>query len=346
MSSADLPMSRAFDLAFDERWIGDHGIGRFAREIAARWPRLKPAGMGGKPSGPLDCLRTSFWLLRHPRRMLFTPGYNAPLLFQARCVLAVHDLNHIDSPERQSLLKRLYYRWVLRRACRTAPCVLTVSEYSRRRIIEWSGASENRIVNVGNGVSSVFRPASISRNNSETPYFLSVSNRKPHKNEKRLLTAFQAADLPSNVKLRISGEATPAQLAWIRRHGLAERIEFLGVVSDDELAEYYRGAHALLFVSLYEGFGLPAVEAMACGTPVVAANATSLPEVVGDAALLVDPFSADRIRGAIERIWADAPLRQDLQKNGLARRGRFDWDGVAERVHRALTACCRDVRLS
>ena len=338
MSEYSTPRS-VFSMRFDKRWIGGHGIGRFAQELHQRIPGLVDAGLSGSPSDAIDTFRLSAWLMCHPRARLFTPGFNAPLIGQSRTVIAVHDLNHIDAPIDSGLLKKTYYSSVLRRACRRAPAVITVSDYSRERIVAWSGAQPHRVVNVGNGVSDVFSPtrtgtdAQISQQGS---YFLAVSNRKPHKNEGRLFEAFRQAKLPEAVKLLVTGEPTDAQRAWIRGHGMDGRIQFLGAVSDDVLAAYYRSARALLFVSLYEGFGLPAVEAMACNTPVLASNVTSLPEVVGDAAVLVEPTDTKAIRAGIMRFWSEPDLIDRCVSAGQARVQAFKWCQVADRVRRVL----------
>jgi glycosyltransferase involved in cell wall biosynthesis len=331
-------------IRFDARWIGDHGIGRFAREIQSRWPGLVSARLRGRPSDATDCLKTWLWLVGHPGKLLFSPGYNAPLFCQRRCIITVHDLNHIDAPIRKSALKRLYYRCVLKRACQNARLVFTVSEYSSRRILEWSGALPERVINVGNGVSDVFCPKKTASTDHDAPYFLSVSNRKPHKNERRLLEAFRMANLPAHVRLLITGEATPAQHAWLTKHKLEQRIVFLGRVHDEQLADYYRHALGLVFVSLYEGFGLPALEAMACGAPVIVSEVTSLPEVVDTAGLCVNPREIGEIRQAIERLWRDRALRDALSTAGLKRARAFSWDKVAGRIREYLEHVCLDAR--
>jgi glycosyltransferase involved in cell wall biosynthesis len=339
-----MPLSDEPFISFDERWVGDHGIGRFAREIQSRCPGLVSVRLRGRPSDATDCLKTWLWLVGHPRKLLFSPGYNAPLFCQSRCIITVHDLNHIDAPVKKSALKGLYYHCVLKRACRNVRLVFTVSEYSRRRILQWSGASPERVVNVGNGVSDAFCPSKTARFEQDTPFFLSVSNRKPHKNERRLLEAFRTADLPEHVHLLITGEATPAQHAWLKKHKLEQRIIFLGHVRDEQLADYYRRALGLVFVSLYEGFGLPALEAMACGTPVIASNVTSLPEVVDKSGLCVNPREIDEIRQAIERLWHDREFRDVLADAGLKRARAFNWDDVADRIRRSLERVSIDAR--
>lgn len=332
-------MKRALALEavhFDSRWVGEHGIGRFAAEMRQR------IGFAGEirstiipPSHPLDALFMSWRMGCHRRSRIYSPGFNAPIVGLARYVLTVHDLNHIDIPGHHPL-KRLYYHVILKRACRQAAKVLTVSEFSRQRIVEWAGVPAAQVVNVGNGVGSAFCPDG----ESFAPgyaYFLCVSNRKSHKNEGRILQAFAEAPIDPSIKLLVTGESTPSLQILIARIGLVDRVMFTGRLSDDELAARYRGAVGLLFASLYEGFGLPIVEAMSCGCPIITSNVTAMPEVAGDAALLVDPLAVDDIAAAITRIVDDqGGIASKLRQRGLARATAFDWNQVAGRVFEQL----------
>lgn len=266
---------------------------------------------------------------------VLSPGYNAPLFAVRPYVFSIHDLNHIDRPENSSLLKRLYYRFIMRRAARGAFRVLTVSKFSMRRIIDWADVDPMRVINVGDGVDEAYRPDVL----PYTPgyrYLLCVSNRKAHKNEPRVLQAFSQTAVDPDIRLIFTGRANEALLGHCRQYGVANRIVFAGRVAEEDLPSLYRGAIALVFPSLYEGFGLPVIEAMACGTPVLTSNTTSLPEVAGDAALLVDPLSVNEIAAGIERLCTDIVLRETLQRKGLLQAARFRWSDVATRVKAAL----------
>lgn len=320
---------------YDARWIGAHGIGRFAAELHSRL-HLRQLHISGSPSSPVDPLRMVASMLRLPRRVIiFSPGYNAPLALVRPYVLTVHDLNHIAVRENRSVAKRLYYHLVLRSACLRARRVLTVSDFSRRQIIDWSGVQPDKVVNVGNGVGPAYRPDG-ERYEAGYPYLLCVSNRKPHKNELRLIEAFSRAQIDPRVRLLFTGGARDELNSAIRRCGVAGRIGFLGRIEEERLPSLYRGSLALVFPSLYEGFGLPVLEAMACGTPVLTSGVASLPEVAGGAALLVDPLSIDEIAAGIKRICEDHVLRRELRAAGLQRSADFSWDRVAERVSHVL----------
>jgi glycosyltransferase involved in cell wall biosynthesis len=261
---------------FDKRWYGDHGIGRFAREFGARINHID-ATLSGSPSAPLDPLFMSLALRKlTPDDTFLSPGYNAPLSIKGRMIFTIHDLNHIDVTANRSLPKWLYYETCIKHGIKKSTHVLTVSNFSRQRIIEWSGCQPEKVINVGNGVDSAFHPSSTSWQ-SGYRYFLCIGNRRPHKNEERLLQAFAAANLPTDIRLVFSGEATPSLLQLATTLRVGERLVFRGRVPETELPTLYRGAIALLFPSLYEGFGLPVIEAMACATPVMKSNTTSLP---------------------------------------------------------------------
>lgn len=316
---------------FDDRWVGDHGIGRVATSLAHRL-KLEKLLLPGSPVNPVDSAIFFLKTLYLPANaIVFSPGYNAPMFIVRPFVFIVHDLNHIDRDDNSSLLKRLYYQIILKRGCQSAIRILTVSEFSKSRIAAWAQVDPDKIVNIKNGVDEcftingdVFLPG--------FPYLLTVSNRKKHKNERNILRALSIAKISDGIKLIFTGAPTPSLERFIRELGLFDRVVFIGRVPEDDLPKLYRGALALVFPSLYEGFGLPVIESMACGTPVLTSNTTSLPEVSGDAALLVDPESVEDIAKGINKIVTDENLRSHLRTLGLARAKNFSWDIVAKRV--------------
>jgi glycosyltransferase involved in cell wall biosynthesis len=268
--------------------------------------------------------------------VVFSPGYNGPLSMIRPFVFTLHDLNHIDVPANGSILKRLYYRLVIKRACQAASRVLTVSEFSRNRIADWSGVAADKIVNIGNGVDPLYQPKGPCYQAGH-PYLLVVgSSRKPHKNDVRLIEAFSRAGIDTSVKLLLTGAPTKELEDVAKRCGVDSRIRFLGCVKTEELPPLYRGALALLFPSLYEGFGLPIVEAMACGTPVLTSACTGTEEVAADAAVTIDPYSTEKIAEGIKKITEDSDLRVELKLKGLERAAIFNWDKVADRIRLVL----------
>ena len=319
----------------DQRWIGNHGIGRFARHVLAGLT-CRPIGLESHPAAPLDALRLSRALRNLTRNdLFFSPGYNFPLFSAAPFVFTIHDLSHFYCPENSSPLIRLYYRTVLKRACHRAVSILTVSEFTRMQIVDWSGVPPEKVFDVRCGVDPAYHPGDDSYG-LLAPYLLCVSNRKRHKNEFRVVKAFAMARLPAEILLVFTGEPTTDLTDYIERFRVTSRVEFVGMVPEEKFPPLYRGAEALIFPSLYEGFALPVAEAMACGTPVVTSNTTAMPEVAGDAALLVDPTSVEEIAAAMEQIVSDTSLRRQLAEKGLARAAQLSWATTAARVHEVL----------
>ncbi|MGI9073268.1 MAG: glycosyltransferase family 4 protein [Bryobacteraceae bacterium] len=321
-------------LLSDARWTGPHGIGRFAREVLSRLPAHTQLESGPKVFSAADSFWLTYQIITKRPRVFFSPGFNPPLICPAPLVFTIHDLIQIHVPEVSTLDKLLYYRAVLRPASRRAYRVLTVSNFCRDEIVKWCGLPDDRVINVGNGVGDVFRPAG-PRYEPGFPYMLYVGSQRRHKNLRRLIQAFRKINYPE-LHLLVTGSATPEFRAYIAGAGIADRVRFLACVTDDKLAAVYRGAILLVLPSVSEGFGLPPLEAMACGTPVVVSRRTAPPEVVGDAGILVDPFDIDDLRSGLERVLGDTGLRSTLCRLGLRRSRQFSWDRVAERVRAVL----------
>jgi glycosyltransferase involved in cell wall biosynthesis len=323
-------------LYVDDRRIGDHGIGQFTRQVLAGVV-YRPVPFKTDPDSPLDPFRLTLFLSKlKAGDLFFSPAYNPPLSCPVPFFITLHDLNHLDRRENSSVLKRLYYATIVKHACHRAAAVLTVSLFSRRRIAEWSGIPAEKIINVGCGAGPEFRPE-VPNYPLPFPYLLCVSNRKKHKNEFRLVEAFAKSGLAKEIHLVLTGEPTEELIECVRRNAVTQQVNILGHVPAQQLPSLYRTAVAMVFPSLYEGFGIPVIEAMACGTPVVTSNTTALPETAGDAALLVDPTSVDQIASAMERIVKDTSLRQLLRQKGFTRAALFTWPRTAALVHEALT---------
>ncbi len=275
----------------------------------------------------------------------FFPHYDVPPLGALPpAVVTVHDLMHFRLPAMFAAHKRLLAARVLRRAVRRAARVVTGAEHARRDLTAWMPWAAERITVVPHGVDPSFaapvpEPA-LAWSGALRPYLLCVGNRKPHKN---VVTAVEVL-----ARLRARRPELRLVLAGPRfrgSDGVAERAAALGVadavvdagpVSEDRLRALYRDAECLLFPSLYEGFGLPVLEAMASGTPVVASDRTSVPEVVGDAGLMVEALDADAMAAAVERLWSDGALRASLVTRGRERAAAFTWEAAASRVHRII----------
>ncbi|XAL98206.1 glycosyltransferase family 1 protein [Phycisphaeraceae bacterium D3-23] len=330
------------NLMADQRWIGDHGIGRFAREVIARLGDTTPVPTDRPPLHPLDP-----WLLRRALKrvrpeLYFTPGFNAPAPCDTPIAITVHDLIHLDVPEESGFTKRWYYKRIVGPAVQRARVVFTVSEFSKRRIVEHFEVDADRVRVVGNGVSDCFTPHGETAHHSDHAhhrhgrYLLYVGNHKPHKNVPALIDAFAHAELDPEVGLVITGRPDDALMGQIKDAGVDGRVRFIEKLTDTELAGWYRGALALACPSRYEGFGMPVLEAMACGTPVVCSPAEALSEVAGDAVLQANPDDRAAFAQGLASIAEDEALRSDLTAKGLDRAARFTWDNVAKQVRSAL----------
>lgn len=320
---------------FDSRWVGAHGIGRYSAGLLARLDGFRRITLKGRPSAPIDPLRLALYLKITRPRLYFSPGYNAPAAGSCPFAFTVHDLNHLFVSENSSGLKRLYYSRMLLPAMRRATTVFTVSDFSRQQILEWSGVREDKLICVRQGIAAEFRPdGDVYR--SERPFFLHVGNHRPHKNLKRALIGFSVSKLEVDFDFLCTGKPSPQLLALRNDLGLERNVRFLGEVSDVELASLYRGACALVFISLYEGFGLPIVESMACGTPVLTSDVASMPEVAGGAAVLVNPLDVEAISDGMHRVATNETLRRTLRTRGFEQSSRYNWDSAAATVRTAL----------
>jgi glycosyltransferase involved in cell wall biosynthesis len=320
---------------FDTRWNGHHGIGRFSMELERRLPGLVPLRIIGPKLSPIDPIASSLALAGRSKGCYFTPGFNPPLRSPIPFVFVIHDLVHLQVPEESSPLRRLYYSTVVRPASRKAWRILTVSEHSRGEIIKWSGLSPEVVRVVGAGVSPQFVPGPLPA--GRLPYLLHVGRRGAHKNIGNLLQGYSMSRASREFELVFTGTADPATIEHARAAGVRDRVRFAGVVDDAALVSLYQRGTALLFPSIQEGFGLPIVEAMASGMPVITSNTTSMPEVAGDGnALLVDPQDPAALAQTIDRLLEEPGLWQQLSNRGLARARSHSWEQVATRVLDAL----------
>ncbi len=324
----------------DQRWIGNHGIGRFARHVLEALDYI-PVRLKSNPAAPLDSWRLSQILGElNASDLFFSPGYNTPLFCRSPFVFTIHDLSHVYCPENSSRMIRLYYSTIMKRACQNAAKILTVSEFTRQQIVDWAEVPEEKVCNVGCGVDEAHTPAG-EVYGLPFSYLLCVSNRKKHKNEFRVVEAFAKAAVDKSLHLVFTGKPEARLTRWIERQKVSDRTVFLGVVPESKLPSLYRGATAMVFPSLYEGFGLPVLEAMACGTPVVTSSITAMSEIAGNCALLVNPACVEDISHAIERIVQDETLRGQLHRRGLDKAAQFSWSATCTRVRESLATISR-----
>jgi glycosyltransferase involved in cell wall biosynthesis len=291
-------------------------------------------------------------MLSSPPDLLFVPSHVLPLIHPRCSVATVHDLGFHYYPEAHTLFQNLYLRWSTRHNARASALVLADSLATQRDLIHYYGLSAAKISVVYPGrdetLVPVTKPAELAairaRYDLQQPYLLYVGTLHPRKNLVCLVQAYaqllsQPAGRATDPLLVLAG-----QKGWlyreisdeVRRLGLGERVRFTGFVPEQDLAALLSGALAFVFPSLYEGFGLPVLEAMACGTPVVCSQASSLPEVAGDAALLIDPLDTETLAAALVRVAGDEALRRELVQRGFRQARRFSWQRCARETLNAL----------
>lgn len=292
----------------------------------------------GRNSGHLwEQLDLPLYLMRKRRPLLVSLCSTAPM-FYANQIATHHDINYVRHPHSYSRMFRAVYRTLTPVLLWRLKSLLTVSNFSRSEIARFYGYPEQRIFVVHNATSDEFRPGVPS---ADTPrYLLAVSSPSAHKNFNRMIQAFLTLRGHEDLQLHIVGAANEIFAApQLQRLACRDpRIRFLGRLSDAELIKQYQGATAFIFPSLYEGFGIPPLEAQACGCPVLAANAASIPEVLQASALYFDPLDVSHMASAMERILTDEPLRQALRRRGLRNTERFSWDESARRVSLRIDA--------
>lgn len=257
-------------------------------------------------------------------------------------VTVVHDLLPLRFPPEYPR-QQYYFRFLVPRILGASRLVIADSAHTRRDILEHYDvpADKIKVIYPGYDSSAFFcsEPDSPPRTRQD-PYVLSVGNLLPHKNLTRLLDAFALLRRRLPCRLVIRGEGRPAYARLLRERienlGLGDAVTFGGYVGEESLRQLYTEAACLVFPSLGEGFGLPVLEAMACGTPVITASASSLPEVAGDASLMVDPYDALGLADAMYQTLTDSGLREDLRQRGLRRVSAFSWRRTALEVSRVL----------
>lgn len=319
----------------DTRWIGVHGIGRFANEILKRIPH-EPLRSKTSFTSPLDVVKTSLALRLYHRDSthFFTPGYNPIIFCKQKFSITLHDLIHLDVAQESSILKKLYYNYIVLPAIKRAENIFTVSNYSKKRILEWSGVDVNRVTVVGNGVDSKFFENNKGKR-LEVPYYLYIGNQKYHKNVDFMLASFAFSERSIDSLLVVSGKLTDVNRKLAFELNILDRIIEAGNIPEDELAHWYRGAVALIMPSLYEGFGLPVAEAMASRTLVICSDRTALPEVAGDAAIYFDGKDKESLIEILNRDM-EAKMVEDLIEKGYARAKMYSWDNVAANILKKL----------
>ena len=319
------------------------GVQRYTSEIVSRFPDeqlLRVAPDAAWASGIRGHMWEQMTLPRRLRgRLLWSPANTGPLAV-AKQVLSVMDMSPLDNPERLSPKFAAWYGFLLPKLLRRVQTVLTISDFSRERILHHVPEIADRIRVTPLAADPRFKQVGAAQTDAVrhkfgilTPHYLiGLGSLEPRKNLPRLIEAWRIAQqrLPDDISLVIAGGAGKSIVFGSHDFGgLPGRTILTGRIDDDDLPALYSGAIASIYVSLYEGFGLPPLESMSCGTPVIASNAGAIPEVVGCSAILVDPLDTESIANGIVRIIDDTALQQNLCGLALKRAALFNWDETA-----------------
>ena len=316
------------------------GMDRYSQELAERLSvqtvEIKRYMSFPKIYGRLSRLSTAGKLIHFPNQ-----HFGRYALFLKRpFIITVHDLVRLCFPFWREGISERTGLWLDVQGLKRADHIIAVSAYTKKDLVEKLGIAKERVTVVYNGINhGVFKPVPEKRLVS-FPYFLYVGSERPRKNLAGLIAAFarlkkEFGDLQGLKLVKIGAAGRSKQFRRmtqraIARLNLEKDVIFIDHVTDNELAAYYSSAVALVFPSFYEGFGLPPLEAMACGCPVITSNCSSLPEIVGDAGLLVDPEDTNDITKAMHSVITDRTLSRQLMEKGIARARCFSWDIAAE----------------
>ena len=300
------------------------------RVMTAIWHRLRIPLPVDLVTGPVD--------------IFHAPDYVLPPVSRGITIITVHDLAFLIHPECADQHLRLFLEHAVPRSAARADYIITDSENTRNDVICLLDADPERVFVVPGGVDPSFVPAdeeAVDRVRCEyklkLPYVLAVGVIEPRKNFPRLIDAFSRFRVRTGLNYELviaggNGWLSDETYREAERSPFSDHVRFTGYVPDQHLAALYSGADVFAYPSLYEGFGLPVLEAMACGTTVVCANTSSLPECAGDAALLFPPDDPDAIAATLERACGDPGLRSDLIRRGEQRVAEFQWERAAERL--------------
>ncbi len=296
-------------------------------------------------------LRLSAEMLAHAPDTLFVPSHVVPLWHPRRTVVTIHDLGYLAYPQAHTRLSRLYLHISTWFSARSARRVIAISEATKRDLIKHYHIPASKIAVVYHGRDPIFRPvgdqAEIERVAAKygvsRPYCIHVGTLQPRKNLGMLVEAWEIlrnmVEQPPQLLLAGKrGWLYDSLFEAVNEKGLGDLIKFADYVEREDLPALYSGALALTFPSLYEGFGLPALEATSCGTPVIASNASSIPEVVGDAGILLDPTDAHTWADAVASLLSNPQTREDLSREGLAQAATFRWERCARETWGVLTS--------
>lgn len=349
-------------ITIDARWINTSGMGTYLRNVLpgviAAFPDREFCLLGDKTvlstlegvsrnnvrlveaKSPMYSLAEQLELKRiipKETSLFWATHYNVPLLYRGKMMVTVYDLFHLAMPELVGgLHKRLYAEIMFWAVCRRAAAIITISRFTKDEFVRFTGNTRQPIHPIHLGVADDWFHIQPSDRPHHKKYILYVGNVKPHKNLRALVNAYGLIcdKIPHDLVIvgKKEGFITGDEVVANEAARLGSRVQFTGYVSDERLRQYFSHADALVFPSLYEGFGLPPLEAMAAGCPVLVSTAASLPEICGDAAVYFDPHRPEDIAAKMLVVLSDEVLRESIRQKGYDRAQSFTWDACVKQT--------------
>ena len=310
------------------------------KRLRGRWPNVKVRQLEIGSSRIARFFYSFRKVLTEDRPDVFFVQFNAPVNIGCRIVAEIHDLSFEHVPETFRWHEHPRMKFTTRRTARNADHIITCSEYTRKDIVDTYKLPADKVTAIHLAAGKRFVPAmqdEIARVREKyglpPEFILAVGSIQPRKNLERLIQAYSQV----NKRMNAPPLVLVGRKAWLykdsvtaaERSGYSDKITFTGFVPDEDLPAIYSAAAIFVYPSIFEGFGLPPIEAMQCGTPVITGNRTSLPEIVGDAGVMVDPYDVGSLTDAIERLLRDHELRAELSSRGLRRAKDFSWENTA-----------------
>ena len=280
-------------------------------------------------------------LLEHKADILFSPGFVCPLIKAVKYITVIHDMTFFSHPQVHTFFKKLYFPFMIKRSVKRSEKIIAISYNTKKEIIKYIKIPPEKIV-VTHLSANKFSKSNIKdekkflseKYNIKSEYLLFVGMIEPRKNLDLIIEAFKKFS-DKTIKLVIVGKKgwmVDDLFEKIKLKNLDEQIIFTGFVPDNELEIFYKTAKVFLYPSLYEGFGIPVLEAMTTGCPVITSNISSLPEVAGDAAILIDPENSEELSDAVNKLINDVKIREELVKKGFENTKKFSWKKTAKQT--------------
>lgn len=268
------------------------------------------------------------------KAIFHSPSFVSSPFIKAKMIMTIHDLNHLRFPQYYTPFHKYYYKYIVKPSALKCEKIITVSEFSKREIVNWLGCSEEKVVVTYNGVDHKFKPIDDvnklekvkQKYSLPNKFILYIGNLKPHKNVETLVKSMSLVNQDFN--LVINGKVNESLKNLISKFNLKSRIKFIGYVEDSDLPVLYNLASVFVFPSLYEGFGLPPLEAMACGCQAIVSDTSSLPEVMGDLGYKFSPNNYEELAELINKVANDKYEKQKL----LDRAKLFNWKKTCDKT--------------